>query len=273
MTHLFLNEGAPPGPEAALESAERTFSWGPARNLIWFPRSAVIDGASRDGGNTSLTTTLRPGLILGRVTSGGKFKQYDPTATDGTEIPFGILAISVKVVDADGANRDRHAPIVVAGPVKSGQLISGLSPYTLDNYARSQMRPRFWFDDDFSGGGHAWFPWRREIAKTADYTVTAADNGTLFTTFGASGAVAFTLPTLARGLYFGFSAQANQNLTVASAGSADDIIAFNDLSADSVAFSTASEKIGGLFRVYANVAATKWIVENVSAGANTVTVA
>ena len=47
---------------------------------------------------------------------------------------------------------------------------------------------------------------RNVVAKTADYTVTAAESGTIFTTQGATAAVIFTLPatTSCDGLEFIF---------------------------------------------------------------------
>lgn len=94
-------------------------------------------------------------------------------------------------------------------------------------------------------------PYLNVIAKTADYTVTVADHGTLFTTEGAGGAVNFTLPatsTLPVGWYADFYQAADQNMTI-TAGTADTMVATNDLAADSVAYSTASEKIGNFIRV------------------------
>lgn len=115
-------------------------------------------------------------------------------------------------------------------------------------------------------------PWRTEVAKTADYTVLASDNGTLFTTTGAAGAVVFTLPARAANLCFWFLNAVDQNMTVASAAG-DDMIVINDAAADSVAFSTANQKIGAVLMVWCNAAATKWYAANMSAGANTLTIA
>ena len=123
--------------------------------------------------------------------------------------------------------------------------------------------------DGFRYGGYLLYA--NEIAKTADYTVKVAESGTLFTNTGATGAVIFTLPARQSLLAYGFLVVADQNLTVVSAAG-DDIVVFNDASADSVAFSTSSEKIGGQFFVWCNQAGTKWYVINLSAGANTVTV-
>lgn len=85
----------------------------------------------------------------------------------------------------------------------------------------------------------------RVVAKTANYTVLPTESGTIFTTFGATANVAFTLPDPTAGNWvYLFVVGADVNLTVSSAA-ADKLITFNDLEADSVAFSTASEKIGG----------------------------
>jgi hypothetical protein len=88
------------------------------------------------------------------------------------------------------------------------------------------------------------------LAKTADYTVTKEDSGTIFHTTGATAAVNFTLPAISDGpFWFKFIAGADVNLTI-TAGTADTLVAYNDLAADSVAFSTASELIGGSVEVY-----------------------
>lgn len=112
--------------------------------------------------------------------------------------------------------------------------------------------------------------WSKQTDKAADYTVLQSDNGTLFTTLGASGAVTFTLPAIRAGYSFGFLNMVDQNMTIASAGSNDNIVAPNDLTADSVAFSTSSEKIGALVWVFTNSAGTKWIVAKLCGNAMTI---
>ena len=108
------------------------------------------------------------------------------------------------------------------------------------------------------------------VAKAASYTVTAAESGTLFTTTGASGAVTFTLPAKVAGLHFWFYNTVAQDMIVAS-DAVDTMVAFNDVAADSVATSTNSEEYGGAFHVVCD--GTYWLAMNVSAGANTITVA
>jgi len=113
----------------------------------------------------------------------------------------------------------------------------------------------------------------RTLAKTTAYTVTVEDSGTFFTTEGATAAVTFTLPaptaTDADGaIYFFYNAE-DVNMVVTS-GTADLMIAINDVAADSVAFQTTSLKAGGAFMVVGDGA--KWFALVLSDG-NTVTVA
>jgi len=103
----------------------------------------------------------------------------------------------------------------------------------------------------------------QEAAKTANYTVAAADNGTLFTNNAAPGAVKFTLPALAAGLRFGFQVVANQNVSVASSEGAN-IVCFNNASASTLSFATANQLIGGYLILEANDAATKWYARHLS---------
>lgn len=111
----------------------------------------------------------------------------------------------------------------------------GMAP-GLDTYGRMQYM--------------LWTP--RIIVKTADYTVKSEESGTIFTTTGATAAVNFTLPAISEGpFWFEFYNGADQNMTV-TAGAVDTVVTYNDLAADSIAFSTASEKIGGGVRIFSD---------------------
>jgi len=87
-------------------------------------------------------------------------------------------------------------------------------------------------------------------AKTASYQCLPGDCEVLFTTRGAGGAVTFTLPVTAdipAGWWAEFFNVADQDMIVATPA-VDTGVAFNDAAADSVAFSTAAEQIGGGMR-------------------------
>ena len=94
------------------------------------------------------------------------------------------------------------------------------------------------------------------VTKVADYTVLASESGTFFTNRGATAAVNFTLPAFASGLNYLFYAAADFAVTVTS-GTADLMIADNDVAADSLALSTGSEIMGGAITVVSD--GTKWM--------------
>lgn len=256
--------GGEPGTTALLSSAESNIFWGTQPVVTAQYSFADIVSTATDSTN-SPTTILRPGLILGKITATGLWTAYSPTATDGSQQAVGILVTEVNMNDPVTASvANRVASIAVSGPVKASAL------YGLDYVSRKQLRAAGFLFDDAPTTGYG-VPFIRVVNKAADYTVTAADHGTLFT---ASAAATFTLPTLAPGLHFMFYNTADSNMAVISAGSADDIITDGDAAADSVTFSTASHKIGGGVMVVANEAGTKWLTFFMGAApANVVTVA
>jgi len=94
-----------PGAGAISRNTVAELLWGGdnAKGLALF-QSAVISGTARDDGNTP-TTVLRPGLILGIITSSGEYAEWDPDATDGTQNIAGVLAEELKVLSRLPQNR------------------------------------------------------------------------------------------------------------------------------------------------------------------------
>lgn len=235
-------------------------TWGRLDQQIYL--ATVIDGSSRDAGNTNFTDVLRPGLLLGKVTSGvdaGKLKQWNPDATDGTQKIVGVL-MSAQKMQLMGSDQDRYMGyILFGGCVKAAGLViasstsDGIVGNALEFLIRRQMAMAFRFDDDPAG----YIPGQISSVVTADKTLLESEAGQLFITNGA-GAITFTLPaTPKRGLEYTFYNAVDQNMTITCA-TTDILIAYNDIAADSVALSTASEKVGGSFRVIGT--GTKWLV-------------
>ena len=81
----------------------------------------TVDSSARDSGNTP-TTTLRKGLVLGKVTATGKYKEYDNGVADGTETAAGILDDEVDLLDSTGAAADSQATMLVHGYVDESKL-------------------------------------------------------------------------------------------------------------------------------------------------------
>lgn len=267
-----------PGLRDELNTVENQFWVGRWENQLW--AGEVIEESSLDSGNTGHTANLRAGLLLGKLTSGanaGKVTEWDPSASDGSENIYGILA-HMQNVDYQGGTADRLTTIMVGGTVDPskllipGQTALGISGNANEFLIKNQLvgGGRFLLYKEFVPNDQG--AWRNVVAKTADYTVTTADSGVLFTNRGATGAVNFTLPATAyRGFRVGFYVAADQDVTV-TAGTADTMVAFNDAAADSVSFSTASEKVGGMFEVIGD--GTGWLVlPRLGADSQTVTVA
>jgi hypothetical protein len=237
--------GLVPGLTTSRETYEAAFQWGNGFQGVF--ANALIDGSSTDSGNTP-TFELRPGLLLGQVISTGKYKPYSPTASDGTEVAAGILLEGLRMQDFSGVNVDRFYAVLVGGPVQAAKILN------LDNMARAQMH-KFTFDDTFNIQGNDYFPFKRFQNKTANYTITATDNFTMFDNTGATGEVDLTLPAIANGYLFGLRAQAAQTFKFISNEGSNVIGTAATNSSVSVA------AIGGVIYIYSNPAGTKWIVE------------
>lgn len=255
-----IDQWADPGMGTPSVSSEVEILWGVislAQQTVGVQlKSTTVDA------RMSPTTTLQRGLALGRISATGLYQECITTATDGSEICRGFLFAGVNMLDATGTAAQKQGRMVWWGSLKSGQL-GGLNAYI-----RNQVQNRIWFDDLQTTAAPAIADFGLVQSKAADYTVVAADNHKFFTAI--TGAVNFTLPTLAVGLEFTFFNAVDANMTVTSAAG-DDMITANDLAADSVAFSTTGDKIGGCVRVIADVAAAKWIVIKMCSNAMTIT--
>lgn len=247
--------GIVPGLTTSRETYESEFRWGSQFQGVF--ANALISGSAIDTGNNP-TFELRPGLLLGQSIATGKYSQYSPTATDGTEVAAAILIEGLRMLDFSNNAVDRFYAVLVGGPVQATKVLN------LDNQARACM-DKFIFDDIFNIPGSHWFPWKRFITKTANYSIVATDNFTHFDNAGAAGSVTFTLPPIANGYFFGFTGLAAQTFAVAS-NEGTNMVLLNNASLSTATFSTGGQIIGASIRVYSNAAGTKWIVENVSAG-------
>ena len=244
---MLMNDsyGIVPGLTTSRETYEAEFRWGSQFQGVF--ANALIDGATVDSGN-SPTYELRPGLLLGQVISTGKYKQYSPTATDGSEVAAAILLEALRMQDFSGASVDRFYSVLVGGPVQASKILG------LDLMARSQM-DKFIFDDIFHLQGNHWFPLKRFQTKTSTYTIVANDNFTMFDNTGATGTVVLTLPALANGYLFALRCAAAQVFRFTS-NEGSNVIG-TGLTDSSVSVTA----IGGVIYVYTNPGATKWIVE------------
>lgn len=262
MSQLASNFGNAFGLGQAAETFEQAITWGPLPFVISVP--AYIYSGATDPTNTP-TTNLRPGLLMGIRDADGQWSNYNPAATDGTEVAVGVLPVGLTMIDFLTNNgQNKVYGIIVGGKLQGAKIIG------LDGMARAQLAARFIFDDNIPGS--PWFTYEDMQTKVANYSVLGTDNFTVFDNLGAIAPVTFTLPPIANGYQFNFRGRANSNLIVASAEGAN-MEALNNLTANSVAFQTGGQIIGGEFQIVSNIAGTKWLVRTLSAGSNTVTVA
>ena len=108
---------------------------------------------------------------------------------------------------------------------------------------------------------------RNVVAKTADYTITAKESGTLFTSIGATAAVNFTLPANVAGLEFWFMSAAATKITVTS-DAVNTLTTFNNAAADSVEFAASNEIIGSGFVAIAD--GTYWHVFTIASNGGSI---
>ena len=225
----------------------------------------MIVSTAVDAGATP-TTLLRPGLIMAKVDATGLWSTYDPDASDGTQYARGVLLREIDMFNygLQAVENKFDAAIAIGGRIKGSALKNA------DQQARNQLVANgFRFDDVAYAAGYMRF--RRVQEKAADYTVLTTDHETLFV--ATTGAVNFTLPAIAAGLRYLFLNTTANNMVITSP-TADNIIAVNDLSADSLTFSTSNMQIGAALEITAIYVGgvLKWFPSLLSPGVTTVTV-
>lgn len=209
-----------PGMNTVLEGVENQFWWGEIGQQIWL--GDTLSGAARDAGNT-VTTLLRTGLLLGKITATGLLKEWNPTGTDGSQDIYGILGGMVHA-QQNGANQQRYVGFVmVGGNVYSDRIIipanaaEGIVGDALEFAVLQQLGRRFLFDRHLTMLDPRSLKPRpmtaAEIAADA-ITVTTADHGRTFTFVGGDGATAVTLPEPQVGLTFHFVNLVSQTITL-----------------------------------------------------------
>lgn len=252
-----------PGYTALVESGEWDGLWNAFNNeKHLLTQRVTVDSTAVDSGNTP-TTTLRAGTIMAKKDSDGNYYPYDPDATDGTQNARGVLGFQLPMTGPTGTVQDKGIPLIVRANMQVAEL------HNYDAQAGRQLTQLGFILDAPAGANSLPIPGMTVYGDGG--TVTAAQNGSLFQ---AAGAAAFTLPTIAVGLAYEFYQTADADMSIASAGSLDNIVADGDATADSVAFSTSSHKIGSHARFVARynaAGALRWYFSNLGGTAATVT--
>lgn len=249
-----------PGFSAANMTYEADIFWGGDESKLQVLRQGgTFSSAMVDAGNTP-TSVIRKGLVLGLITATNKIVQWDATATDGSQNIAGVLGVELHMVDGLFTSVDRRSPLVIHAPLRAKSLLIKGAAFVghADEYLARQQLAAYGciFDDDPAGALAGML--KRIAIKATNYIVLASDNGTQFHAITAD--ATFTLPAIKAGLSFEFLRASDHNLVVTSA-EGDNVIVGNDLSADSITYSTAGNKIGARIKVdalYVN-GTLKWL--------------
>lgn len=258
--------GSLPGIGSLQQTAEKVIVWGRDADLLYL-NSLVIDSTAVDAANTP-TTTLRAGLIMAKQTADGNLYALDPDTNDGTEVYAGVLLRDLAMLDGAGVAEDKYGHLLRRGPVKASELLiqgSALVGHAAEYLVRRMMiLAGCEFDDDIMGV-HRGVVYTNKLVTGTTHTVTAADNGKRFF-YDNVAAVAVTLPAIKAGLVYEFVRSANEEIVISSAAG-DDMIVGNDLSADSLTFTTNNEQIGAAVRIEGVYAGTtlKWLASIIHA--------
>lgn len=254
-----------PGIGADRTVTESEILWGAdqARNgALW--KSAVIGSATVDAGNTP-TNLLRPGLLLGINSTSNEYEDWDPNASDGTQNLAGILDTEIRTYDLDATARDRVFRVLVGrAPVKAAKLLvegTALGSSADEWLARRMLNAAGFVLDDDPFGYKAGAVARCALVTGVADTLTAAENGSIIS-YNNAASVTVTLPALEAGLEYTLLRVGDEEFIVASA-EGDNIIFGNDLSGDSVTWTTATEHLGAGVRVRSIYVGTalKWLAE------------
>lgn len=263
-----------PGVSSAVFSQDSELFWGGDESRIEVLRvDGIVDSSAEDAGS-SPTSVLRKGLLLGKMTASGKLKEWDLASTDGSETLHSVLPVELTTIDRVSLLVvDRFGPVVVKAPLRASRLLyKGTALVgSAAEYAARVALAKFGCRLDDDPQGLLAGPATRDATVTATGAITASQSGTVFSCAGAA-ARTLTLPTLIPGLHYRFINTVGQNLTIASA-EGDNIAGLNDLSMDSITFSTANQLIGATLDIYSGyVAGTlKWIPDCFAATATTAT--
>lgn len=257
-----------PGVDAIQSTLAYDITWGGTRNQIEILQAHGVHYSSvmRDAGATP-TTTIRAGLIVGKNSTSGELEEWDADATDGTQDLFGVVPTEFPILDNFGTATDRNAPsAIVKAPLRARSLLiqgTVLTSHVDEFLAREALRAMGCvLDDDpqgFKAGGQA-PPRYATVTGTTD-TLTEAENGSVIN-YSNAASVTVTLPTIHAGLTYTLIRSGDEEFVITSA-EGDNVIAGNDLSADSITWTTASEHLGAAATVRGIYVGTalKWVVD------------
>lgn len=242
-----------PGHSALLETEEYGGLYsGPDSNHSKILAKVKIDDGAVDAGN-SPTTTLRGGLLMGKLDADGKCVAYDADANDGSQKVVGIMPYYLSMLNRTTyAVEDKMSKLLTGGIFKDITQVVGYTLHAAAVLLRSGFRNAV---AEPHGSAFLLQPkavyFKNGTTLTNAYTVVAGDHGCMLV--ATTAAMTFTMPTLAD-VGPGFSVLiyngVDANLVVSAA--ANTILTGDAGGAKSttLTFSTANAKMGAHVLMY-----------------------
>lgn len=135
----------------------------------------VIDPTARDLGNDEGSTHLRRGLLLGRITATGRYKEFDPQASDGSEIEENVVVLAQPVRDIDAAPKE--VSCIWAGMLRKPAVVVSAEARTINIEFGSQSANCTVGDTiTFSGGASGELLAQTDDGATGTMTILLASD-------------------------------------------------------------------------------------------------
>ena len=190
---------------------------------------STADDAGNVDGSNDYSHILRTGLILGQVTATRRWKEWNPTATDGSNVVRGVLNKGIDMHNQNGVREEKVAQqilssgyviperLIVPGAQDRGldQTVSGISYEIL---LATQLEAAGFVlgpQTDYTFG-----PFVR--TNTANRTLSINEHDNIQVNNGAGGSIALTLPAPTLGCRFPFLATESNDMVI-TAGTSGDI--------------------------------------------------
>lgn len=135
----------------------------------------IIDSSARDNGHLDGATHLRRGLLLGRIDATGRFKEYDPQASDGSEVAENAVVLAQEVRDIDEAPKE--VSCIWAGMLRKAAVVVSAEARTI-NIAFSAQSANCTVGDTitFSGGATGELLAQTDDGATGTMTILLASD-------------------------------------------------------------------------------------------------
>lgn len=97
------------------------FLWGGPRAEV-LEYDMEIDSTAADSASWN-TKILRGGLLMGKITSSGRLKEFDLASSDGSQNLFGITKEESELIDRFARAKNDFKPVITKAPIKAAEVL------------------------------------------------------------------------------------------------------------------------------------------------------